>query len=226
LKKNIICVLVLLTIFTFSGCTDNDKSTITFTHSAVGSMPSHWEYEYFPNGYIYLIKMDETLSSKIFSIVGGGIYYYKFKAITNGEFSICWVYYELGDWLQMDKSYVADFVINEDFEIQQVGEKRPIYEVEKYDRYLFEQFTNQYKLHIDHVLDDYPDITYSATSYYENRTVEITVYSANSDDESELEKIIEDYLNERFQNLNEVMHDTTINITFADSDITNDSETD
>jgi hypothetical protein len=220
-KKINVYSLVLLIIIVFSSCNENDKSTITFYQTTAGSMPSRWEYEYSPNGYIRLIKMDETLSSKIFSVVGGGTYFYEFKAITNGEFSICWAYYEHIDWLRMDKSYVADYVINENLEIKQVGEQRPIYEIEKYDKYLFEQFSNEYELHLDWVLDDYPDVTYSATSDYETRTVDIIVYGSNPDVVSKLRKIIEDHVNNRFQNLNEVMHDTIVNVTFANSVIKN-----
>jgi hypothetical protein len=52
------------------------------------------------------------------------------------------------------------------------------------------------------------------SSDYETRTVNVTVYGSNSKEENDLRKIIEEHLNNKFQNLNEVMHDTEINIEF------------
>jgi hypothetical protein len=218
LKRNIIYVLVLLISFTFSSC--DGKSTITFTQSTSGSIPARWEYEYIPDGYISLIKMDETLSSKIYSKIFSGFsgsgrsYYYKFKSEKPGEVTLCWVRYEPINWINIHESYAVDYTINEDLEILQVGEKRPIYEIEKYDKLLFEQFSDESHLSLDWALKNYKNITCSATSNYETRTIEVTVHGWNSKNKDDVQKIIYDYLDNKFQNLIEVMHDTKINIVF------------
>jgi hypothetical protein len=225
MKKICNFMLLVFVVLSFTGCTDNDKSVInTIQHKAAGVK---WEYECLPEGYISFVDTDETLSSKIHSKIyaaysgTGSSYYYKFKAEKPGAFTLCWVCYNPPIWINMYESYAVDYTINENLEIQQVGEQRPIYEVEKYDKYLFEQFSNQYELHIEQMLDDYPDVTYSATSTYETRMVDITIYGSNPDDESKLRRVIVDHVNNKFQNLNEVMHDTIVNVTFANSVIKN-----
>jgi hypothetical protein len=229
MKKTCIFILLLFVVLGFSSCNENDKSIIC-TIKYIGSS-EYWEYECLPEGYVSFVEKEQPLSSKIHSIIYaaysgiGRSYYYKFKAEKPGEFSLCWVSYDPPVWIDKDNSYVVDYVINENLEIEQVGEQRPIYEIEKYDKLLFEQFSGKHDLHLEWVLGDYPDVTYSVTSDYENRTVDITIYNSNPDDESDLQKIFEDHVNNRFQNLSEVMHDTKINIIFEDSDIENhDSE--
>jgi hypothetical protein len=143
---------MLLIILVFSSC--NDKTTLYINDKNTDPWPSYWEYECLPEGYLSLIDTDETLSSKLFSIVGGGTYYYKFKAEKPGEFTLCWVYYEHINWLRSDKSYAVDYVINDKLEIKQVGEKHPIYEFEKYDKHLFEQYVYQYSLDLEWVLNE------------------------------------------------------------------------
>jgi hypothetical protein len=184
-----------------------------------------WEIELSNNDCVVL-QNSGSVPTKIlfFNIVTNSKNFWEFKSVASGEFTVLNLNYHPGGmWLDYENSYAEDYYVDESLKIHSNG-KKPIYEVEKYDKYLFEQFSNEYDLHIDWALDDYPDVTYSAASDYENRTVNIILYGSNSNDESDLRKIIEDCLNEKFQNLNEVMHDTKINITFADSDITNDSE--
>jgi hypothetical protein len=223
MKKNIIYVFVLLITLTFASC--GDKSTITFTQS-IDVVPGSWQYDFLPEGHINLLKTGETLSSKISFMAPGKIDYYKFKAEKPGKFTMCWVYYELDYWIMMYDSYAVDYSINDKLEIQQIGDKYPIYEIEKYEKLLFEQFSDESHLSLDWALKNYKNITCSATSDYETRTVEVTVHGWNSKNKYDVHKIIYEYLIDFCQELHEVMHDTTINITFADSDATNDSETD
>jgi hypothetical protein len=181
----------------------------------------NWEIECIPEGFV------ELLDEKYKSIFTSARRYWEFKAIKPGEFTLAYLsYYDIGDWIIAEDCYLEDYTVDENLEIHFKG-KRPIYENEKYDRMLFEQFTDEDTyLHIDWELDDYPDITYSLESNYDTRKVDITVYGSNPKNESDLRKIIEDHLNNRFQGLDEVMHDTKINITFEQSDIISDSYSD
>jgi hypothetical protein len=200
LKKSNFYFLVLLIIIAFSSCNENDKSTITFYQSTAGSMPSSWEYECFPEGHISLIRADETLSSKLFSFVGGGTNYYKFKAEKPGEFILCWVRYDNLYWISEDNSYVVDYVINENLEIEQVGEQRSIYEIEKYDKLLFEQYVDQIERNFDRSFEaeKLVGIKYLITSDYQTKTIYLNIKNNNYDEREIIqftEKEMDFYLN-------------------------------
>jgi hypothetical protein len=159
-----------------------------------------------------------------FSYVSNTHYYWAFYPIKPGEFTICALSTDGGEWILIDESYAEDYIIDDNLEIHLVGNKRPIYEIEKYDKLLFEQFSGDSSLHLNWVLDDYPNIRYLITSDYVTRTIDILVYGSDTNNESELRQKIENRLDEHNQNLIEVMHDTKINITFEDSEMSNNSE--
>jgi hypothetical protein len=190
-----------------------NKDYLRFSRSIQTNL-DYWEIVSIPEGYVACKSGSEEYKIGPFSFESNLDYYWEFYPIKPGKFTICSLKYELGDWLLIDDSYAEDYIVDENLEIHLVGNKRPIYEIEKYDRYLFMQFTNEFDLHIDWVLEDYPEITYSVSRNYDKRTVNVFVHGSNSDNESELREIIEDHLNNRFKNLDEVMHDIEINITF------------
>jgi hypothetical protein len=218
-------ILLLFIIFATSSCKNDDKTTIYIIKST-GTIPTRWEYECLPEGYISLIETGETLSSKISFLAPGRSQYYKFKAEKSGEFTMYWVCYENIDWLLMDESYVVDYVINENLEIQQVGMKRPIYEIEKFDRELISRFTKGFSQRIEWALDDYPDVSYLVVNDYDSKLVNVEVKDYKNSDKNAIKEIIENCLNEAFVELGEIMDGYIINITFDHSDINSNSDND
>jgi hypothetical protein len=217
-KKIISIVLIILIIFASIHFTIqlfvfikniNDEKYISIKHNTFAD--NDWFVEVEPVNSAVLVKSRDN--SK------------KFKPLQSGEIMIFCIEHN-DNFLNIITSYAMKYTIDIDLSVIEISDKIPIYEFEKYDRYLFNQFSDDSYLHIDWETNDYPDITYTVTRDYETRTVNVTVYGSNSKKENDLRKIIEDHLNNRFQNLNEVMHDTQINITFEQSDIISDSDND
>jgi hypothetical protein len=220
-KMYIYISIVLFIITSIASCkferveVEKDKNILYITHEALNYF-DYWKVEISSNSCVELLSnggVEYTYGNiDIENHIGEEAW--KFKAVKSGEFTIFNLHYTEDGWLDPDSSNAEDYFVDENLEIRYIGNIRPIYENEKYDRILFQQYFDQAALHIDWELNDYPNVNYSATSDYDTRTINITVYGSNSDNESDLHMIIEDFLTKRFQNLDEVMHDITINIMF------------
>jgi hypothetical protein len=174
----------------------NNENIIRIEKYPLTQMGS-WDYECIPDDLV-ICKTGNVEVEMAFVHMISDEKFLEIYPIKPGKFTLCILDYNMGSFLIIDDSYAEDFVITDNLTIYSQG-KRPIYEIEKYDKILFEQITDDdSNLHIDWELEDYPDVTYSIESNYETRTVNVFVYGSNSDSESELHKIIEDYLNDRF----------------------------
>jgi hypothetical protein len=170
-----------------------------------------WDYECIPEDLV-ICKTGNVEVETAFVHTISDKKYLRIYPVKPGKFTLCILDYDMGSFLIIEDSYAEDFVITDNLTIYSQG-KRPIYEIEKYDKILFEQFTDDDSyLHIGWKLEDYPDVTYSIESNFETRTINVFVYDSKSDNENELRKIIEEHLNNRLPN--EVMNDTKINIKF------------
>jgi hypothetical protein len=87
------------------------------------------------------------------------------------------------------ESYAVDYTINENLEIQQIGERRPIYDIEKYDKLLFEQYVDQIKRNFDHSFEaeKLTGIKYFITSDYQTKTIFLSIQNNNYDEEKLIE---------------------------------------
>jgi ribosomal protein S8E len=128
--------------------------------------------------------------------------------------------------LEMDESYAEDFIIDEELRIRSLGNVRPIYEIEKYDRKLISQFSTGFSQRIEWALENYPDVTYSVVNDYDSKIVNIEVKDYKISDKNAIQEIIENCLNESFVELGEIMDGYIINITFEQSDIIRNSDND
>jgi hypothetical protein len=173
-----------------------------------------WKFECMPLGNVVWERSSVIRKFLFISFVSPYEDYWDFYPKKPGKVTICFLKYEGNEWLYIDESYAEDYIVDENLKIFSLGNKRPIYEIEKYDRYLFEQYLDDHYLNINLSLVNYPNVTYSLTSNYDTRTVDILIKGARPDNESDLHTIIEDYLSKRFQDLDEIMHNTKINIMF------------
>jgi hypothetical protein len=213
MRKIIYVILFILIICVIPGCGKADKTLLYFEKS-VDIAGGVWEYEYFPDELVSLVDTNHTLFNKKLIVLNSNETYWEFKAIKPGRFTFCWVYYDPGLWLNTEKSYAEDYIIDDNLEIHSVGNYRPIYEIEKYDKMLFEQYVDQYSRHLEWEIRDYPEVTYNLSGDYETKTVNVVIYNSNAEDEDNIKSITENYLNDYFEVLGELADDYKINITF------------
>jgi hypothetical protein len=197
----------------FSGCGKADKSLLYFEKS-IDIAGGVWEYDYFPEELITLVDTDYTLYNKKLIVLNSNETFWEFKAVKPGKFTFCWVYYNPGLWLNPEKSYAEDYLVDENLEIHSAGNYRPIYEIEKYDMLLFEQYIDEFRRHLYWDFEEYPDVSYLITEDYSNKIVNVEVNRANISDQNNISQIIDESFKRRIDNHNEVLHDTEINITF------------
>jgi hypothetical protein len=190
------------------------------------SMGYYWEYECEPDNYIELVEDGDVPKSIINMLAPDSTKYWKFKSAKHGEFSIYFLKYQIGEWLLFDESYVEDYYVDENLKIHLVGNKRPIYEIEKYDRKLISQFSKGFSQRIEWALDDYPEVRFSISNDYDSQSVNVCVYNNIISDENKIKQIIQDSLNKAFVELGEIMDGYVINITFEQSDINSNSDND
>jgi hypothetical protein len=185
---------------------ENDKTILYI--SGKPQRGDYWEIECIPEDFV------ELLDEKYKSPFTYARQYWEFKAIKPGEFTLAYLsYYDTSYWIIPEGSFLEDYIVDENLEIHLKG-CRPIYENEKYDKILFEHYVEQYNLHLEWELKDYPSTKYSLSGDYETKTINIVIYNSNVEDEADIKSIIENYLNGYFEVLGDLAADYKINITF------------
>jgi hypothetical protein len=149
-----------------------------------------WEIELSNNDCVVL-QNSGPVPTKIlfFNIVTNSKNFWEFKSVDPGEFTVFNLHYHPGGmWLDYENSYAEDYYVDETLEIHSNG-KKPIYEVEKYDRYLFEQYVDQIKRNFDRSFEaeKFTGIKYSITSDYQTKTIFLTIQNNNYDEEKLIE---------------------------------------
>jgi hypothetical protein len=188
--KIVLVIIIIINTLVLVGCNNNykqnnteekDETILYVTQFCITGY--YWEYECEPDDYIQLIEKGYESKTIINMLSPALTEYWKFKTIKQGEFTLYFLKYHIGDWLIADESYAEDYIVDENLEIHFEG-KRPIYEYEKYDRILFEQFVNQIEQNFDRSFEpeNLGGITYSITSSYMEKSIDITVKNNNYDE--------------------------------------------
>jgi hypothetical protein len=172
---------------------------------------STWEYDCIPSGNITLIEETDIILSN---------HKWKFKSVKPGEFTLCWINYNAA-WINVDTSFATDYYVDENLEIHYIRQRK-IYEIEKYDRLLFEQYTDQIERNFDRSFEpeNFAGITYSIVSDYETKLIHLTVQN-NNYDENKLIEFTEDKMDYFLSSFSTVSAQYSYSVTIIPSKQTN-----